>query len=152
MTLPVQRCRARGFTLAEVLTALVVVVVLVAVAIPSWRSHSLRVRRGEAIALLVAVQSAQDDFFGRHARYADASQLAIAPPEGLGLGPTSERGNYSLQLNAGSDGLGFLATARRVASGAQADDSRCVEFSIDHNGRRRAKDAEGRDRSADCWR
>lgn len=152
MTFPAHSRRARGFTLSEVLTALVVVVVLVAIAIPSWRSHTLRVRRGEAVALLVALQSAQDEYFGRHARYATAAQLSLEPPGGLGLKPESEHGNYSLALATHSDGLGFQATVHPAPRATQSDDSRCTEFSIDHNGRRRAQDSEGKDRSADCWR
>jgi type IV pilus assembly protein PilE len=142
--------RAAGFTLAEVLTAMVVIAVLAAVAVPVWRVHSLRVRRADAISALVAVQNAEDKFFGRHAHYASGGQLDAPEPAGLGLESRSAHGYYDIELRS-SDGLAFTATARVNRSGGQSDDTRCVEFSIDHNGLRRAVDAAGQDRSADCW-
>ena len=140
---------ARGFTLAEVLTVLVVLAILAAVAIPTWRVHQLRVRRAEAIAALVSVQTEQDRYFGRNARYADGTQLSAAPPDGLGIANESTHGFYRIELRLTADALAYLATAR--ATERAGIDTRCVEFTIDQNGRRRAQDAKGVDRSADCW-
>jgi len=146
------RNRRLGFTLTELLTALVVVAVLTAVAVPLWRVHLLRVRRTEATTALLALQSTQDGYFGRHARYADAAQLTRPAPDGLGLPAQSEHGYYDISLRTSDDGLGYLATARAARAAGQADDTRCVEFTLDENNRRRAVDSEGNDRSADCWR
>jgi type IV pilus assembly protein PilE len=136
--------RNKGFTLAELLTALVVVAVLTAVAVPMWRVHLLRVRREDAIAALIALQAAQDRYFGQHARYATADQL--------GLKARSDRGYYELELRESADGLGYVAHARAARSSGQDDDARCAEFTLDQNNRRRAVDRDGNDRSADCWR
>ena len=152
VTVPGNRSRRRGFTIAEILTALVIVAVLAAMAIPMWRNHLLRVQRADAVAALLAVQSAQDDFFGRHARYAEDTQLTTPPPAGLGLGNRSKQGFYGVEVRVTADGLGYVSTARVAAQAGQSDVPRCVEFTLDHNGRRRAVDSEGRDRSADCWR
>jgi type IV pilus assembly protein PilE len=141
-----------GFTLTELLTALVVVTVLTAVAVPLWRVHLLRVRRTEATTALIALQAAQDRHFGRQARYAAATQLTRPAPEGLGLPTHSAHGYYDISLRTRDDGLGYLATARPARAAGQADDTRCVEFTLDENNRRRAVDSEGNDRSADCWR
>jgi type IV pilus assembly protein PilE len=141
-----------GFTLAELLTTLVVVAVLAAVAVPLWRVHLLRVRRAEATAALIAIQTAQDRHFGRHARYAGAAELTRDAPEGLGQRTRSERGHYELALSTSDDGLGYVASARAAHATGQSDDSRCTEFTLDQNNRRRAVDAAGNDRSADCWR
>jgi type IV pilus assembly protein PilE len=142
----------RGFTLLEILTALVVVAVLAAIAVPMWRNHQLRVQRSDAIAALMAVQEQQDAYFGRHARYADGAQLAAAKPGGLGLSTESRQGYFDLELRSSADGLGYVATARAAARKGQTDDARCVSFTLDHNGVRRAVDSAGNDRSADCWR
>ncbi len=146
------RARHRGFTLIEILTALVVVVVLAAIAIPLYRTHLLRVRRADVRAALMAIQSAQDRHFGRTARYADGAQLDQAKPAGLGLKTASERGDYRLELHAATDGLGYVATARVIGQSGQDADTRCAEMSIDQNGQRRAFDASGADRSQDCWK
>jgi type IV pilus assembly protein PilE len=148
--------RIRGFTLAEIMTAIVVVVVLGAIAVPMWRNHLLRVRRADAISALVAVQSAQDSFFGRNARYAGAAALTTAPPAGLGLSATSEHGHFQIELSTSDDALRYTAVARsrpQSQDGAgESADTRCAQMSIDHLGIRRATDAAGVDRSGDCWR
>ena len=46
----------------------------------------------EAIDALRAVQSAQDDYFGRHARYADEGQLRASSPQVLLEKALSEKG------------------------------------------------------------
>jgi prepilin-type N-terminal cleavage/methylation domain-containing protein len=140
-----------GFTLAEVLTALVALVVIAAVTVPLWHAHELRQRREDGIAALLAVQTAQDQYFGEHALYAKGRELAAPPPQGLGVSSKSRRGFYELTIRDSADGLGYTAIARVKASGSDKPDARCVELRIDQNGRRFAVDAEGVDRSADCW-
>jgi len=142
----------RGFTLLEILTALVVVAVLAAIAIPSWRNHQLRVQRADAIAALIVVQEQQDAYFGRNARYADGALLTAPKPAGLGLSGKSPQGFFEIELSSGADGLGYLVTARAATDKGQTHDTRCVSFTLDHNGLRRAADSAGNDRSADCWR
>jgi type IV pilus assembly protein PilE len=146
------RRKVCGVTLAELLTALVVIAVLAAVAVPLWRVHLLRVRREDGMAALLAVQAAQDRYFGKYARYATADQLTKPAPEGLGLQARSEHGYYDLELRSSDDGLGYSARARASRGTGQSDDSRCAQFTLDQNNRRRAEDSEGNDRSADCWR
>ena len=146
------RRRARGFTLAEVLTALIVIAVLVALAVPMWRNHQLRVHRADGHAALIAAQTAQDKFFATHARYANGAEIFAPAPAGLGLGAASAHGYYRIEVSASADGLAYVATAHTAGAQGQAEDSRCVEMSLDQNGRRRALDADGLDRSQDCWR
>ena len=140
------------FTVKEALTALVVLVVLAAVALPMWRTHQLRVRRQDAAEALRAVQAAQDDYFGKHARYADEAQLRASAPQALWAKSMSPRGYYVVSLKRSDDDLTYTALARVVPREGQSEDTRCVELRIDQNGRRFAVDAAGEDRSADCWR
>ena len=142
----------KRFTITEILTALVVLVVLVAVAVPMWRTHELRVRRQEAIDALRAVQTAQDEYFGKHARYADEAQLRESSPQVLSGNGMSARGDYRLSVHKSADDLTYSAVARVVPLETEVADTRCVELRIDQNGRRFAVDASGEDRSADCWR
>jgi type IV pilus assembly protein PilE len=152
MTMRQPRTSTRGFTLAEILTALIVIAVLAALAVPMWHTHLLRTHRADARAALIAAQEAQDKFFGVHARYARGPEITAAPPAGLGLVRASEHGFYDIEVTTTDDGLGFVAAARASKSQGPAADSRCVEFSLDQNGRRRAIDSKGEDRAADCWR
>jgi type IV pilus assembly protein PilE len=140
----------RGFTLIEILTVVVVLGVLAAVAIPSWRQHVLRTRRADAKESLIRLQVAQEDFFGRHARYATTDEMSLPTPAGLGMSANSGDANYRIEIRTAPDGLAFDATARAAA--AQSDDTFCATFTINHLGMRGATDATGADRSLDCWR
>lgn len=141
----------RGFTLTEIVTVLVVATVLAAIAVVMWRSHALRTRRGDAVAALLALQAAQDQYFGQHARYASETQLSTKPPAGLGISTRSPLGFYAISVRNSEDNLGYWATARVIPHAEEMPDARCVEMRIDQNGRRFAVDAAGEDRSADCW-
>jgi type IV pilus assembly protein PilE len=142
--------RLRGrITLIELATLLVALVVLAAIAIPLWRSNRLDDRREEARRALEALQKAQDAYFGAHARYAGRAALHAEPPHGLGSPGTSAMGHYQLDVELGADALSYVATAREITM--PSEDARCRELRIDYQGRRSAKDHEGRDTSADCW-
>lgn len=144
------RRRGRGFTLIELLIAAVVLAVLAAIAVPSYRSHVLRTQRTDATAALLRVQAAQEKFFLQHNRYAD--RLSDAPPAGLGLPAVSEQGHYELHVSVGANADSFSASAVPRAGTGQADDARCRRFTIDHNGLRAAFDAAGVERTPECWR
>lgn len=140
------------FTAKELLTGIVVLVVIAAIAVPMWRTHQLRIRRQDAMDSLRALQTAQDDYFGKHARYANEAQLRASAPRALSQKAMSGRGYYQLTLQKSADDLTYTAIARVVPLERETTDTRCVELRIDQNGRRFAVDADGVDRSADCWR
>ena len=131
-----------GITLIEMLTLAVALVVIVAVAIPLWRTHELREQRQRAIQVLRDVQSAQDRYFGEHAQYAEAPHLGV----------TLDAPQYGFEVRLSDDRLGYVASA--IASpgaiGGTAD-ARCTRLSIDQHGRRSATDSAGEDSTSDCW-
>ncbi len=140
-----------GFTVLEVLTCMVAVVVIAAVAVPMWRTHELRARRADAIEALQEVQKAQDRYFAEHARYADSDVMQLPFPDGLGTRRLSAGGHYQVDVKRTDDSLGYLATARVVDLPEEKSDSRCQEMRLDQHGRRTAVDDQGADTSADCW-
>lgn len=140
-----------GLTLLELLTGVVAVVVIAAVALPMWRIHQVRGQRAEAIAALLAVQIAQDRHFATHAHYVDDAGLTLAPPAGLGLTRTSRNGVHDIALRRSADRLGYVAVATFASTGGAIDDPRCVELHLDQHGRRSARDQSGEDTTTDCW-
>lgn len=143
--------RSRGrLTLIELATLVVALAVLAAIAVPLWQSHQLDQRRVEARTMLERLVKAQDAYFGAHARYADRTALH-AGPHGLGSKGRSDGGHYEVDIELGADALGYVAIARGIRVEGERDDLRCHELRVDHQGRRTAADAEGRDTSADCW-
>lgn len=133
--------RGPRVTLVEVLTLLVALVVIAAVAIPLWHTHRLREQRRQAMDVLQAIQAAQDRHFGEHARYADLEQLKVA----------MRAPRYRLQVTRSEDSLGYVATATALAGADGQPDRRCAQMSIDQHGRRSARDDAGKDSTGDCW-
>jgi type IV pilus assembly protein PilE len=146
------RSSQRGITLIELMTVVVIVAVLASIAIPSYRSYLLRSQRTDARALLVKVQASQERFLLQQNRYATDAELTVTPPQGLGQSRESENRFYTLQIAAGATPTEYTLIARPRAGGGQQDDDKCVEFSIDQNGIKRAEDSSGADVTNDCWR
>ena len=133
--------KARGFTLIELMIVVVVVAILAAIAIPSYRQYVLRTNRTEAKRTLLNVAAAQEKFYLQNNSYAGSSALTMTPPAGLGIQGTTEHGHYTVAIN-GADAATFSATA--IAQGGQAQDSRCASFTINQAGAKTAT-------NADCW-
>lgn len=139
------RIRMKGVTLIELMIVIVVVAILASIAVPSYRSYVLRSHRVEAKTALLNLAAAQEKFYLVNNTYATNAQLTTAPPNGLGLPATSERGWYTIAIANGANAAGFSATA--TATGAQTADGDCATFTINQLG---AKSATGNKPSV-CW-
>jgi type IV pilus assembly protein PilE len=145
----------RGFTLIELMIAVVIAATLLAIAVPGYRSYVLRAQRTEAKQLLMQVQAAQEKFYIQNNRYAAAADLATAPPAGLGMLATSPSGRYTIALGpnaAAPGGDGYVATATPTTVDRQSEDRHCASFSVDQSGLRAASDSGSADSTAECWR
>jgi type IV pilus assembly protein PilE len=138
----------RGFTLVELLITIVIAAILMAIAIPSYRSYVQRAQRSEATAALTRARAAQERFFVQYNRY--APELEPAPPTGVGIPGITDNGLYDLAVEITADGFRLTATPR--ADGGQHDDALCATISIDQSGRRSGLGADGSDTTRDCWR
>lgn len=121
------RLRARivgqgGFSIVELMVAVLIAALLAAVAYPSYRDQVRKGRRSDAIAALGALQLAQERYRNTSVRYADSVAL-------LGMAAASEGGHYALSIqNASATSYTVLATAK--ASSSQAEDTNCVRMAI----------------------
>lgn len=119
-----------GFTLIEIMIAVVIVAILAAIALPSFLDSVRKGRRSEAFAALSALQQAQERWRGNRADYAADSQLTLsvtANPPGLGLARTTPNGYYSLLLS-GNTATGYVATA--TGQSGQASDGVCKVLAV----------------------
>ncbi len=137
------RRRSRGVTLLELLTVVVVVGILAAIAVGSYRNYLLRANRTEGRMALLRLQAAQEKFFLQNNAYATAAQLSTAPPAGLGIPATTQSGFYTITLNV-PNATTYTATA--TAAGGQVDDTAaCRVLTINEIGTRTPA-------GNDCWR
>ena len=146
--------RQRGVTLIELLTVMVVLAIIASIAIPSYRRYLLRTQRTDAKTALLQAQTAEEKFVLQNNAY--TANVTAAPPGGMGLPGTSEKGFYAIDVPAltNTDGTpGYTLRARPVAAaGGQADDTDCVVFTLDGAGVRTATNSGGADNSTACWR
>lgn len=127
---------AKGMSLLELMIAVAIVAILASIAIPSYSAYVRRSQRSDATSALLRLAAAQEKFYLQNNTYTNDESL-------LG-GASSEHGWYTLEVTA-ADATSFSVTATPVSGGAQASDSHCSSFSIDHTGDRDAT-------NTDCWR
>jgi type IV pilus assembly protein PilE len=139
--------KSAGFTLIEVIVVVAIVGIIAAVAWPVYESQSRKNRRTEAIDDLGRIQVFMNRCYADNGGYdccdnatLDAYRLANPPP----IPPARQ---YTLALAftnvdggafACKQAQGYQVTA--VPIGAQANDTKCSVFTIDHLGNRTAVD------------
>lgn len=139
----------RGFTLIELMIAVVIVGILAAVAYPSMTLFIQRGRRADAVAVLTAIVQAQERYRSNRAAY--ASTL-----EELKISDSTKY--YGFTLDAVGEPAftgGYQVTAKPKSDSAQAGDAKnCATLSVKLDGGKfeyLATDASQRDTSATCW-
>lgn len=113
----------RGFTLIELMIAVAIVGIIVAIALPNYNSHIRKTRRSDAVASIIQIQQAQERFRSNNAAYTTA--LTTASPNGLGLTSTSKEGYYTLSVTSAATSS-YTITATAATGSSQASDSGCT--------------------------
>lgn len=116
-----------GFTVIELMIAVVIVGVLLAIALPSFLDSMRKGRRSEAVAALSAMQQAQERWRSNRAAY-----TATLSDLGLTSATTGPGGYYSLSISSASS-TGYVLTADGSGS-SQANDAQCAKLSLQLNG------------------
>jgi type IV pilus assembly protein PilE len=119
------RTRARGFTLIEVLAVAAVAGVLLVAAWPSQRAQIERARRTDAVAALMRVQFAQEQYRANHGLYS----ATLATLQGAGSARSPE-GHYDIAIEGAQGEAVVIAAAAR---GAQAGDRECARLTLSLN-------------------
>lgn len=139
----------RGFTLVELVVAMVVAAILVAIAVPSYTSYVIKARRNDARTALLGLAALEERYYSTANTYsASASDLGFA--SGAVWPQTVGSGYYTVSVASVA-----AATASAVATytitatpvGTQAKDTDCTSLSINQTGTRAAiPNTDGR-----CW-
>ncbi len=147
--------RQQGFTLIELMIVILLMSIILGISIPSYRAYTLRAGRTDASSALLRIAAAQERFYLQNGTYAGNGELALAPPNGLGVATgKSERGYYGLAIAPDAAGLpiGYTVTATVDANEKQKGDADCNSLSINQNGRRGANGAYVAAVVEKCWR
>jgi type IV pilus assembly protein PilE len=134
--------RGSGFTLIEMMIAVLVLGVLVAIAVPIYQDLVVRSNRAEAKTILSQTSQAMERCYARFSAY-DDDDCSVAFPV------TSDGGNYQITEDASTiESANYTLVA--VAQGRQADrDNECGNFSLSSQGVRGISSDEG---TVDqCW-
>ena len=150
----------RGFSLVELMTVVVIVAILAAIAIPSYNSQIRKSRRTEARTAILDLATREERFFSLNNAYTnDPTQLGYAA---VGSGATfpinTTNGYYTVNIPLPTAAnpaavppvqAGFQVIA--TAIGQQAPDTQCATFTVDQTGRQTSTNSGGADSTAICW-
>ncbi|WP_288380820.1 type IV pilin protein [uncultured Massilia sp.] len=130
--------RQAGFTLIEVMIAVVVIGILTAIALPSYNGYMMRARLSEAFTGLAAAQPRLEQHWSNTRSYAgfDAASLQLMPQASA---------NFTYALTTGT------ASAYTLTATGRAGAANFV-FTIDQNGNRATTSVpSGWNASNNCW-
>ena len=129
-----------GFTLIELMIAVVVVAILAMVAIPAYNDSVTKGRRSDAKSTLTTMAARQEQFFMDNKRYtADLTELGYATANNV----DSVDGYYSVSAAATATPPTFDLTAV-----PKKTDNDCKNFTLDEQGTQGVSGAKGADL---CW-
>jgi type IV pilus assembly protein PilE len=123
--------QSTGFTLIELMIAVVIIAVISAIAIPAFTDAVRKSRRSDAFAALLTLQQAQERWRSNNASYAPLANTATSgnPANGLGLSTTSPGAYYSISVS-GVDNTGYSAFAIAASDKSQAGDAGCQVMAV----------------------
>ena len=151
------RTYSKGFSLIELMTALVVASILLVIAIPAYLQQIRESRRADAKTALLDLAGREETLYSTTNAY---SNVPSAVGYGNGAFPVPVGSNYytvNVQVpNPNAQATippspSFLLTATPVAGSSQTNDAACQAFTVDQLGNQKAYDSGGADNSTICW-
>ncbi len=124
--------RQRGVTLAEMMTVVILVAILTAIAVPNYNEFVQRSRRSEAREALTNYAARQEEYFLDNKTY--TTSVSDLARDG-----TTANGHFTITIPTAST---TAYTLRATASGTQANDVTCKTMNLLSSGQKTP---------TDCW-
>ena len=138
------KTKARGFSLIELMIAVVIVGILAAIAIPSYSNYVARGNRSAAESYILGAANKQEQYMLDARQY--ATTLALL---NLSTAPTEVSSNYSISISADNSATPPTYTITATPTGSQASrDTQCGNLTINQSG---TKGISGTGSVDSCW-
>lgn len=134
-----------GFSLIELMVAVAIMAILLAIAVPAYQKYVIRANRVEAVTLLNEAAARQERYYAQNNAYvtSDSSIDSL----GMRNSGASDNDLYQLSLAEGDDDDGgYVLTA--IAQNTQAKDSECGSFTLNAAG---VRGSSGSESASTCW-
>ncbi|WP_077036050.1 type IV pilin protein [Pelomonas sp. KK5] len=149
---PTSARASRGFTLIELMVALVVAGILAAVAYPAYQSYVMKSRRGDARATISTMVQAQERYRSNNASYSGDAGVLLGGATADSA--TSFNGYYTVTVSAAT-ASGYQIHAVPVSSKSQHNDADCQDIYVSVSGGnffyRDARTGETAGAVSPCW-
>ena len=116
--------QSRGFTLIELMVAVVVVAILATLSLPSFRQYSVRTNRTVAKTVLSQIAQQQETWFGDRKAYASRLSLLGYPADALYIDASGEMrsgtsGSSTYRISLAAVGSGDFARCSSATASAE---------------------------------
>lgn len=136
--------RMRGFSLIELMVALVVFAIIAVIAYPNYQNYVRKAHRTSAKTALLEIASRQERYYSTNNVYATSLTFLGYSATGVGV-PSGSGPYYHVGLLAAS---ATSYTIRAVPVGTQTQDTACGTFQLNSLGQ---KTISGTGTAGDCW-
>ena len=128
----------KGFSLIELMVALAILAIILAIAIPNYSAYAVRANRSEGKVAIMQVAQALERCYTRYSAYNSADCDVTFPID-------SENDWYQISVTRDATSFGLTATPQ----GSQTTrDAACGNLTLTHTGQRGVS---GSADVADCW-
>lgn len=140
--------KMRGFTLLEIMIAMLIVGILASIAVPMYSDYVRRAHRSEMKAVMLEAELFMQRFYAVNDAY-DRSRAGrqVQLPVGLRKSPRQGNARYNINIERATQHEFVL-----VAAYSAGNVDPCGEFRIDQTGRRYLGPRATAKQIADCWR
>jgi type IV pilus assembly protein PilE len=130
-----------GFTLIELVIAMLVFAILTAIAVPSFSAYTQRAHRSDATRTMTVDAQALERCYSQAFTYVGCAQVPGTA--------TTPLGYYSVSATLTANS--YTLTAVPVSPGPQTSDSACQTFGLNNAGTQTALDGGGNSNTQTCW-